>query len=295
MTKKKINLDDLRREIDEIDDAIHDLIMRRTVVVEGVRDLKQGQDVKIRPSREAKIMYRLMERHSGHFPRAELVRIWREMIVATLGFEGPFSVAVPYIDDDFAYHDLARDQYGSYTKLHEFPSSRRVVEAVRDGKATVGIVPVPLRDELDPWWRHIVGENPNLPKVIARLPFAGPANGRGAHVDALVICPVPVEETGKDCSLFAIDADREIGPSKMKNELASAGLTEVYDYSWHDQQRPEIWLHIIEVDGFVTAGDSRLKVLADKLGVNLQRIIPLGGYSKPLTVEELAAEDADPS
>ena len=292
MTKKKTTLDDLRKEIDDIDNAIHDLIMRRTEVVEGVRDLKQGQAVKIRPSREANIAYRLMERHRGHFPKAELVRIWRELIVATLGFEGPFSVAVPVIEDGFGYHDLARDQYGSYTTLHEFPSSRRVVEAVRDGKATVGIVPVPLRDELDPWWRHIVGENPNLPKVIARLPFAGPGNGRGAHLEALVICPVSVEETGKDRSLFAIDADKEIGPSKIKSELAGSGLTESYAYIWHDQQRPEIWLHLVEVKGFVAVGDPRLKILADKLGVNLRRIIPLGGYSEPLTEQDLApAED----
>ncbi len=287
MTKKTKNLDLLRQEIDDIDDAIHDLIMKRTKVVEGVRDLKEGQAVKIRPSREAKILQRLFARHKGHFPKPELARIWRELIVATLGFEGPFSVAVPVIDDSFGYYDLARDQYGSHTELKEFPSARRVIEAVRDGKAIVGVVPVPVRAELDPWWRHVVGENPNLPKIIARLPVAGPGNGHGAHLEALVICRVEVEETGRDRGLFAIDADEEIAPSKIAADLKACGLEETFLYTWADDQRPEIWLHLIEVKGFLQDEDSRLEALAHRLGVHLRRIVPLGGYSEPFTAEEL--------
>ncbi|MCW9034618.1 MAG: chorismate mutase [Rhodospirillales bacterium] len=293
MTKKTKNLDELRQEIDEIDDTIHDLIMRRTLVVEGVRDLKKGQAVKIRPSREAKILLRLFSRHQGHFPKPELARIWRELIVATLGFEGPFSIAVPVIDDGFGYYDLARDQYGSHSDLKEFPSSRRVVEAVRDGKATVGIVPIPVRAENDPWWRHLVSENPNRPKVIARLPVAGPGNGHGSHLEALVICQVEVEETGRDLSLFAIDADEEITPSKMVSNLKACGLEETFIYTWHDESRPEIWLHLVEVKGFMANEDPRLEAMANKLGIHLRRIVPLGGYCDPFRAEELSTDNED--
>jgi chorismate mutase len=62
------SLDALRREIDAIDESLHDLIMRRTTVVEQVRDLKRGHKVKIRPAREAEILYRLASRHQGPFP-----------------------------------------------------------------------------------------------------------------------------------------------------------------------------------------------------------------------------------
>ena len=44
-------LDALRREIDRIDDTIHDLIQQRTEIVEKVRDLKRSERVKIRPAR----------------------------------------------------------------------------------------------------------------------------------------------------------------------------------------------------------------------------------------------------
>ena len=53
-------LDDLRQEIDAIDDAIHDLIIARTKVVERVRKEKQGQKIKIRPARECSIIYRFI-------------------------------------------------------------------------------------------------------------------------------------------------------------------------------------------------------------------------------------------
>ena len=94
MTTDKDDLQSLRQEIDDIDDSIHDLIMARTRVVERVRKAKRGDKIKIRPAREAEILYRLLARHKGPFPKQELAGIWRDMIVATLRFEGPFSVAV---------------------------------------------------------------------------------------------------------------------------------------------------------------------------------------------------------
>ena len=109
MTDKTLSLGDIRKEIDSIDEQIQDLLIRRTEVVEMVRAIKEGDPVKIRPSREAEMMYRLTARHHGNFPKRELVRIWREIIVATLTFEGPFSVAVIEDADEPGYWDMARD------------------------------------------------------------------------------------------------------------------------------------------------------------------------------------------
>ena len=65
----------LRQEIDAIDNSIHDLIMKRTRVVERVRKAKHNDKIKIRPAREAEILYRLLVRHEGPFPKQELARI----------------------------------------------------------------------------------------------------------------------------------------------------------------------------------------------------------------------------
>lgn len=176
-------LEELRKAIDAIDDQLHDLFMSRTEIIKDVREAKSGQNIKIRPAREAEIIYRLLARHKGPFPRRELVRIWRELINATLSSEGPFSTAVFVGDDCDGFWDLARDQYGSFTPMTSYSSTRQVVEIVQKQEATVGVLPIPVRRDLDPWWRRLAVTGINAPRIIARLPFAGPGNEIGrAHV-----------------------------------------------------------------------------------------------------------------
>jgi len=289
MSAKK-TLDDLRSEIDVIDTAIHDLLIKRTEVVEGVREFKKDEAVKIRPAREAEILYRLVARHRGVFPKRELARIWREIIVATLGFEGPFSAA--YFDsDDCGYGDLTRDQYGSFTPTTAHTSVRRVIEAVRAQQATVGVLPLPRRDDQDPWWRHLVTERDDAPRIIARLPFTHGANARGKNLEALVICPVVQEPTGRDRSFIALEAADEIGMAALARALESARLPSLFTALWHFNKEADPWLYLAEVDGFVAAGDQRLarfsEALDESSGAGLKRVIPLGGYGVPLTEDEL--------
>jgi len=288
MTSKEEKLLALRDEIDSIDRAIHELIQRRTRVVEGVRDVKEGDDVKIRPAREARILYRLCEEHRSHFPKRELCRIWREMIVATLGFEGPFSVAVFHPENTPGYWDLARDQYGSFTEMQRFASARAVVESVRELKATVGVLPFPSRDRDEPWWRFLVSEAPETPRVIARLPFIPGANSHDKNLDAVVICPLKQEETGRDRSMLAIEAEQDIGYPAIENALGQAGFSAAFHQLWHDPSRPPGWTYLVEVFGFIAPDGRQMSRLQDALGNRVARIIHLGGYGTPLGENDLA-------
>jgi chorismate mutase / prephenate dehydratase len=281
-------LDALRREIDQIDTEIHELIRRRTKVVETVRDLKKGQPIKIRPAREDEILYRLVAEHSGNFPKRELTRIWRELIVATLSFEGPFSVAVYGNDDDDGCRDLARDFYGSYSPMTVFPSARRVIETVQSHGATLGVLPLPRPDDKEPWWPHLVGQNEDAPRVIARLPFAGPGNGRDANAEAIVICPVDREETGRDRSWLLIEAEDQPGLTPVVAAMKKAGFSVRFKANWRDQQAGGPWLYLIEVDGFFGAQDRAVSRFVEALGSPVNRVVCLGTYGIPLSAEELA-------
>jgi len=286
MTVDKDKLAALRREIDRIDESIHDLIVERTKVVERVRNAKRGENIKIRPAREAEILYRLMARHRGHFPKRELARIWREMIVATLRFEGPFSVAVYAGDNGAVYADMARDQYGSFTPMSRHVSTRAVVEAVRSLQATVGILPLPRRDDEDRWWRLLVSETPDTPRVIARLPFISGA--AGADLEALVICVIDQEPTGRDRSYLAVEADADIGVKSVERALSQAGVSAVSHQVWHGPERPAVWTYLVEVFGFVDTQGRQLKRLKDGLGRRAKRLVHLGGYATPLGDADLA-------
>jgi len=59
------DLQSLRREIDAIDDAIHDLLMQRARVVGGVLAAKGKGGAVFQPAREADILLRLAARHRG--------------------------------------------------------------------------------------------------------------------------------------------------------------------------------------------------------------------------------------
>lgn len=291
MTDKQKALTAVRAEIDSIDDQIQDLLIRRTEVVEKVRDIKQGEDVKIRPAREAEMMYRLTARHRGNFPKRELCRIWREIIVATLTFEGPFSVAVIDPENTPGYGDIARDQYGSFTKMSRHPSGRSVVEAVRKQDSVVGIVPLPRRDDPDPWWRYMVSTTPDTPKVIARLPFVPDSNIRDDSLQALVICPVPQEKTGRDRSLLAIEADVEISARRIEDSLNSAGVSAAFIQSWHDPARPPGWTYLVEAFGYVDPNGKQFPRFIDSIGKSAQRIVHLGGYGTPLGQQDVAKDN----
>lgn len=287
MAMNEEKLLDLRRQIDEIDHALHDLIQRRTRIVEGVREIKKDVAVKIRPAREAEILYRLCAEHASPFPKRELCRIWREMIVATLSFEGPFSVAVFHPEETPGYWDLARDQYGTYTPMQRHASARAVVEAVREQRSTVGVLPFPARDKDEPWWRYLVSEGADAPKVICRLPFVPGANTHDRDLDALVICPVPQEETGRDRSILAVEAEADIGFPPIENALSQAGFSAAFQQLWHDPSRPPGWTYLVEVFGFIEPNGRQLARLKDALGGRVARIVHLGGYGTPLSEAEL--------
>ncbi|MEN9499161.1 MAG: hypothetical protein RIS83_980, partial [Pseudomonadota bacterium] len=57
----------LRAEIDALDDAMHDLLMRRAAVVArmAASRAKTGGGSPLRPGREAAVLRRLLGRHQG--------------------------------------------------------------------------------------------------------------------------------------------------------------------------------------------------------------------------------------
>jgi chorismate mutase len=88
------SLDLLRTEIDSIDIAIHDLIVKRGTIVEDIRKIKNGAGPALRPGREATILRGLAERHRGRFPLPALISLWREMMGGFTHMQEPVTVAV---------------------------------------------------------------------------------------------------------------------------------------------------------------------------------------------------------
>ena len=293
-------LNALRQEIDAIDDAIHDLIMARTKVVEQVREAKRGQSVKIRPARECSIMYRLMERHKGPFPKRELARIWRELIVATLSFEGPFSIGV-HIPDTSTYDELrqnirsgywnmVRDQYGAFTPMHGYPSAELLVDAVKRHDVTIGVLDMPAQAENDAWWPLLASQAKDTPRIINRLPFIGLQDDHVTNIEALVICPVPSEPTGRDHTYLVVETANEINLKQLSMALIQAGIKSVFTSAWRGTKSSARYMHLAEVEGFFKDEDSKIWRLREFLGEATSSIWTIGSYGQPLTIEDLVTK-----
>ena len=292
MTKSDKSFAALRREIDEIDAAMHDLLMRRTEVVEKIGVIKSdgGDGIYLRPAREALILRELANRHRGKFPIPNLVRIWREMTATLVGLQGPFSVAVHTGDGVPGQWDLARDHFGSHTPMTAYGSPGQVIRAVMIGKATVGVLS-PLDDaEPRPWWPLLASEDNEIPRIIARLPFAAAGNARGDQPRALAVARIDQESTGGDRTFLVLEGAVEISRSRLKEATGEAGLAANFFAVHQSDRAPQDWLHLMEIETFVGAGDPRLDRLRQIVGRPVKNILNLGGFANPLDLGEAGAD-----
>ena len=274
------DLADLRRRIDAIDDQMHDLLMERADIVAQVAASKRGGDVAFyQPGREAQILRRLAARHHGILPVAPVLRIWREMLAATVRLETPFAVAVFAPVEARGLWDLARDHYGSHTPISACCSNAQVIRAVIEGTATVGILPMPEEDEPDPWWPHLGSQNDNPLQVIARLPFGIRGNARSDNTDALVIGRSVQQQTGADRTLFVTQSVTDTSRARLLELLAAVDLNGIVLASCEEAQGT---LHLIDLEGFVPTSDPRISRFYKQFGTARHRLLSFGGYASPL-------------
>lgn len=277
MTPTDASLDELRQQIDRIDDQLHDLLMMRAALVDQIRHRKgQSGTAVVQPAREAAILRRLAARHRGVFPFGAVARIWREIISTFAHLQQPIGIAVYAPETEPGPWDLARDHFGAQIPMAAHRSTGQVIRAVTDRSAAIGVLPMPRENDEDPWWRQLLSNDPAAPRVIVRLPFAGRGNAR-ATGDALAIARDVGDLAGFDRALLAIEFPSDTSRTRLVAALAAAGLAgSVLAVDGSDG----ISLALAEVAGPVPAQDPRLKALAQQLGA--AGVHHLGGYAAAL-------------
>ncbi len=259
----------LRAEIDTLDDAMHDLLMRRSAVVGRLAGSRaKGSGSPLRPGREAAVLRRLLARHGGPLARERIVRIWREIFMASSAIQGSFSVAVFAPPGQSEEVGLAREHFGPITPMRVHPTAARALAAVSDGDASVAVLPVPAEGEAAEraWWAWL--DTPRL-QVVARLPFLSVTDGAAA----LVVAPVPPDASGDDRTLVLFEAETRASRSGVLQALAEAGLIAP---SLLLARAGEATLALAEIEGFVSVDDPRLAALP------WARRTILGAYAAPV-------------
>ena len=236
----------LRAEIDTLDDAIHDLLMRRVGVVARLAASRaKGKGPAIRPGREAMILRRLLARHGGALPRAGLVRLWRELLCATTSMQAPLTAAA-WLPD--AGMEVLRAHLGLAAPVTRCADEGTAIGAALSGATALAGLPPAGR-----WWRSLA---PASLFVTARLPFFGVSDAT-----VFLLSPTPPDASGDDRSLARIPVGGAEG-------LAPVGLAPTLIAREGD-------LLLVELPGMIAAHDARLAALGATI---------LGAYATPVTV-----------
>ncbi len=276
-------LDSLRRQIDAIDVALHDLIMKRGTIVEDIRKIKRQGGPALRPGREATILRRLAAEHGGSYPLPALISLWREMICGFTHMQEPLSAAVCGQPGSEQLVRLARDHYGSMTPLQMLASPSACVRAVVDGTAQVAVVPLPAEGEQMPWWPVLMADDAKAPQVVSRLPFVSDDHAE----QAWVVAPWPRDISESEASLIGLRLGERTSRSRILGALAAAGFTQAVPVASAEFGSDDCF-HVIEVDGAVAKSDARLAAVDAELGGTMAETHVIGGYARPLVLPPAA-------
>lgn len=247
----------LRQALDQVDDQLLDLLMRRADIVGDIRQLGDKGPVKLRPGREAAILRRLIARNVGGLPAETVVRVWRELFASSLSMQGNFSLAV----GGEALLPTAREHFGALTTMRVF-SAAAVLRNMAAGESLIGVVPW-LGSDAANWFSAKPFVDGKL-HIVARLPFWSDRRVGADVADALVISTLPPDPSGDDRSLILPHAGFE--PDRWQ----STGIPDPQWLKIGDQR-------IADVAGFIES-------VPPEIG---QKI---GGYATPLgTVPPFAA------
>lgn len=214
-------LDELRAEIDRIDEAMHRLLMERGEIVDRLIAVKRGQaGSAFRPAREAEMMRRLVERHRGILPLDTAESIWR-VIISTFTFvQQPYAVHADLSAGEAAMRDSARFHFGFTVPFVTHLGAAGVVGAVAESKGDLGLVPATAVAGTGAWWAAL--EAASAPKIIARLPFVERPDHPAALPVFVISKPVP-DAMVPEVQVFSIKvAGWGSGPARAIANLAEA-------------------------------------------------------------------------
>lgn len=132
----------LRAEIDRLDGEIQRLIGARAEQVLAIARLKEADGGPFyRPGREAQVLDRVAERNPGPLPDQDMVRIFRELMSASLALERRLRVA--YLGPEATFsHSAVLTHFGSAVEACPVTSFAEVFREVDAGQADYGVVPV---------------------------------------------------------------------------------------------------------------------------------------------------------
>ena len=284
MSEFKKALTKHREAIDAIDDDIIALLLKRCEIVQEVGKLKRehmpDQNF-IRSGREADMIRRIYKAFSDTpFSAEAAVSIWRLIIAASTHIENELSLSVLQTDEESHYAWLGREYFGNFLPVSTQRMASHVVADVADGKASIGILPLPSMADEESWWPHLISDRERSPKIFAQIPMLAHKSSGKSLTPALAIAMLEPEESSDDVSYLALEVDDSISTSRLQTLFTQAKLKGGWiSVLTHPSGLRQL---LVNIEGFVSEDDARLEKLRESLGESVQRMAYLGSHGVPI-------------
>ncbi|MBE2984153.1 prephenate dehydratase [Campylobacter sp. RM9344] len=135
-------LNELRKNIDEIDDLVLSKLNERMEFVKKIGVLKQTSGAPIyRPEREKAIINRLINRKGGLLNRAAIEAIYLEIFAVSRNLEMPQKIA--YLGPEGTYtHQAAESRFGAMSSYLPLATIEAVFNILAQKEVKYGVVPI---------------------------------------------------------------------------------------------------------------------------------------------------------
>jgi chorismate mutase/prephenate dehydratase len=137
-----MTLEELRVEIDNIDNTPLELYNERMEFVHKVGELKNSTGAPIyRPEREQSILNRLKKQNSGKLTDKAIDALFLEMFAVARNLELPERIA--YLGPEASFtHQAAESKFGAMSAYLPINSIKGVFREVNKGTAKFGVIPI---------------------------------------------------------------------------------------------------------------------------------------------------------
>lgn len=243
-------LNDIRQEIDSIDEQIVELLCARFAASEKVRlaktsDLLSGA-MPYRPGREAVILRRLVEVAAGRVPLAVIERVWRSVMSASVLAQADVRiVTIAEVMNDQRYRQ-ATDLFASLVPIEKAGSLKAALGALSEGEQVLVVVPMKLD------WRGVLDETPDgkPARVVGVLTAGSDKPGRSLAV----LGHAPSEPTGEDETLL-------VTTGKLPRDFVPKPI-------WHLKLADDVYL--TSIPGYLEMSEQPLVSLKGNSGLGLR-------------------------
>ncbi len=289
-----ISLNDLRAEIDKVDDQLISLLGSRMKIIDRVGELKKSNNEKffIRSNREADMIKNLIKKSDSSFPKSSIISIWRKIIAAANMHEQNLKISIhnPKNIPDYSY--LVREHYNEEVPIFSHDSLTNIVTEIEKGETQIGVFSLPKANQegakpdesSDNWWINLANNKSGI-KVFAKLPFVEFSDKKTNIQDSSNLVMVAIKEAEKsseDNSLLYVEVPKEISKSQILSSFKENKLDAKILKSVKLAQVENMMFYLVEVSGFYEESDVALKNFSKSKIKPYVKV--LGCYALPIKI-----------